>query len=58
MRGERLITDRYHKLSHKGLADVDFPSEFIRCGFGSCQLTEHKVVLDKLHNKICSLYIV
>lgn len=39
-------------LCHKDLRDLDFPSEFSVCGFGSCKLAEHKIILDTLYDKI------
>lgn len=44
--------NRYHELCHKDLRDMHFPSECFGCGFGSCKLAEHEIVLHKHYIKI------
>lgn len=55
--GERTKSEsqNYHNYCNSKLRDVHFPHEFESCGRGSCGLAEHRVVLDRLYDKIVGI---
>ncbi|XP_045534705.1 uncharacterized protein LOC123721148 [Papilio machaon] len=43
---------RFQILCNEGLRSVDFPEDFTKCAYGSCNLYEHTIVLDKMYTKL------
>lgn len=47
--------NKYRELCNKRLREIDFPSEFTGCSHQSCNLFEHRSVLDRLYNSIVQI---
>lgn len=47
---EQIVT--YTDLCHMKLRDIDFPPEFKECSDKTCDISEHKVVIDRMYNRI------